>query len=117
MKRRSLYFRIVGAFSILALFIILGGALGTSGIYVLTHRFDNMSKNQYAIAKTIFSLQEAVLGLKGKALSVMLPEVFSDEVRRRGYVRELEVLDGLLGEGMRRFEGYVVGEGVRRAWG
>jgi len=45
------------------------------------------------------------------------PEVFGDDVRRRGYVRELGVLMARVDEGMRRYEGYVGGGDASRLWG
>jgi len=117
MKERSLNRKLWGAFGLMAIIILMGGAIGVTGLIVLESTFQKMTKTHYAAMSDLASLQDHIFSLRKTAALTLQPEVFGDDVRRRGYVRELGVLMARVDEGMRRYEGYVGGGDASRLWG
>jgi len=116
MKKQSLYRKLIGVFAIISLFIFLGGAVGIMGTNLLSERFETLVKKNEAAAVTVFSLRQDTIKMKRLVSELLLPEVFSDGVKRGEYVKEFKEVVVRLGEGVRRYEGYVGGE-EKRLWG
>jgi len=64
-----------------------GDGFNRSRIYL-----SKMTKTHYAAMSDLASLQDHIFSLRKTAALTLQPEVFGDDVRRRGYVRELGVL-------------------------
>jgi len=103
-------------FLITILMLFFGGVLGNWGINMISHHVQNIA---YKASPAKKAFRDAILNqekLMTLVSELLLPEVFSDGVKRGEYVKEFKEVVVRLGEGVRRYEGYVGGE-EKRLWG
>lgn len=117
MKEKTLNKKLWEAFLLMAIFILIGGGIGVSGLVILDTKLHALVTTYYNSMSALAALQDDVLALRRVAAMCLQPEVFGDESRRQGYVKEMEGLVGRLEEGMRRYEGFVSGSEAVRIWG
>ncbi len=107
---------IIGCFFVAAM-LLMGGIIGSVAISLMGGFVERFVGKSWPAAQTLQEISKHQRNIMSLSASLLLPEVISDEARRGGYLRELEEADRVLGEGLRRYEGYVLGEGMKRVWG
>ncbi len=82
--------RLIGAFGLMGLMLLIGGIVGTFGIARLSEKLQNVSEVHHASSYFLDSLSEIQLQMNRLSRSLLVPETFNHLIEREQQLKTLE---------------------------
>lgn len=82
--------RLIGAFGLMGLMLLIGGIVGTFGIARLSEKLQNVSEVHHASSYFLDSLSEIQLQMNRLNRSLLVPETFNHPIEREQQLKTLE---------------------------